>query len=118
MCETGKRKLGDSQHPPLFSQALKRWQGSEHHLVAWFEGWSHWVGTQWVLLECSGCGVGQSSGRLLSALLCHAEFSRRWCTLQDGVLSYYENDRNTVPNGEIRVEEIVCLVNNPLHAHG
>ncbi|XP_050826627.1 arf-GAP with Rho-GAP domain, ANK repeat and PH domain-containing protein 1 isoform X6 [Serinus canaria] len=46
------------------------------------------------------------------------EFSRRWCMLQDGVLSYYENDRNTVPNGEIRVEEIVCLVNNPLHAHG
>ncbi|XP_053791155.1 arf-GAP with Rho-GAP domain, ANK repeat and PH domain-containing protein 1 isoform X3 [Vidua chalybeata] len=46
------------------------------------------------------------------------DFSRRWCTLQDGVLSYYENDRNTVPNGEIRVEEIVCLVNNPLHAHG
>ncbi|NXQ50030.1 ARAP1 protein, partial [Catharus fuscescens] len=68
--------------------------------------------------KTSGCGVGQSSGRLLSALLCHAEFSRRWCTLQDGVLSYYENDRNTVPNGEIRVEEIVCLVNNPLHAHG
>ncbi|NWZ15689.1 ARAP1 protein, partial [Agelaius phoeniceus] len=57
-----------------------------------------------------GChGVGQSSGRLLRALLCCAEFSRRWCTLQDGVLSYYENDRNTVPNGEIRVEEIVCL---------
>ncbi|NWY36283.1 ARAP1 protein, partial [Sylvia atricapilla] len=53
-----------------------------------------------------------------AALLCCAEFSRRWCTLQDGVLSYYENDRNTVPNGEIRVEEIVCLVNNPLHAHG
>ncbi|NXY64115.1 ARAP1 protein, partial [Callaeas wilsoni] len=55
------------------------------------------------------CGAGWSSGRLLSALLCCAEFSRRWCTLQDGVLSYYENDRNTVPNGEIRVEEIVCL---------
>ncbi|KAM6286483.1 arf-GAP with Rho-GAP domain, ANK repeat and PH domain-containing protein 1 isoform 1-T1 [Spheniscus humboldti] len=46
------------------------------------------------------------------------EFSRRWCTLQDGVLSYYENDRNAVPNGEIKVEEIVCLVNNPPHAHG
>ncbi|NXP39115.1 ARAP1 protein, partial [Leiothrix lutea] len=66
-----------------------------------------------------GCrGAGQRSGKLLSAVLCCAEFSRRWCTLQDGVLSYYENDRNTVPNGEIRVEEIVCLVNNPLHAHG
>ncbi|NWI64544.1 ARAP1 protein, partial [Todus mexicanus] len=55
---------------------------------------------------------------LPSTILCHAEFSRRWCTLQDGVLSYYENDRNAVPNGEIRVEEIVCLVNNPPHAHG
>ncbi|NXY07501.1 ARAP1 protein, partial [Pteruthius melanotis] len=59
------------------------------------------------------CGVGQSSGGLLSSLLCRAEFSRRWCTLQDGVLSYYESDRNAVPNGEIRVEEIVCL---PLHS--
>ncbi|KAM9263260.1 LOW QUALITY PROTEIN: arf-GAP with Rho-GAP domain, ANK repeat and PH domain-containing protein 1 [Cariama cristata] len=46
------------------------------------------------------------------------EFSRRWCTLQDGVLSYYENDRNAVPNGEIKVEEIVCLVNDPPHSHG
>ncbi|NXG14746.1 ARAP1 protein, partial [Grallaria varia] len=55
---------------------------------------------------------------LSSILLCRAEFSRRWCTLQDGVLSYYENDRNAVPNGEIRVEEIVCLVNNPPHTHG
>lgn len=55
---------------------------------------------------------------LPSTFLCRAEFSRRWCTLQDGVLSYYENDRNTVPNGEIKVEEIVCLVNNPPHAHG
>ncbi|NWS63560.1 ARAP1 protein, partial [Chunga burmeisteri] len=46
---------------------------------------------------------------LPSTILCRAEFSRRWCTLQDGVLSYYENDRNAVPNGEIKVEEIVCL---------
>ncbi|NWZ30793.1 ARAP1 protein, partial [Asarcornis scutulata] len=49
---------------------------------------------------------------------CHAEFSRRWCTLQDGVLSYYENDRNAVPNGEIKAGDIVCLVNNPPHTHG
>ncbi|NXS67882.1 ARAP1 protein, partial [Pandion haliaetus] len=46
---------------------------------------------------------------LPSTILCRAEFSRRWCTLQDGVLSYYENDRNAVPNGEIKMEEIVCL---------
>ncbi|NXN68523.1 ARAP1 protein, partial [Himantopus himantopus] len=62
----------------------------------------------------------RTSGRagLASTVLCRAEFSRRWCTLQDGVLSYYENDRNAVPNGEIKVEEMVCLVNNPPHAHG
>ncbi|NXD85338.1 ARAP1 protein, partial [Halcyon senegalensis] len=54
---------------------------------------------------------------LPSAILCHAEFSRRWCTLQDGVLSYYENDRNAVPNGEIRVEEIVCLLHPTTHGH-
>uniref|UniRef100_A0A8C8AR51 ArfGAP with RhoGAP domain, ankyrin repeat and PH domain 1 n=1 Tax=Otus sunia TaxID=257818 RepID=A0A8C8AR51_9STRI len=46
------------------------------------------------------------------------EFSRRWCTLQDGVLSYYENDRNAVPNGEVKAEEIVCLASNPPHTHG
>uniref|UniRef100_A0A8B9UZS8 ArfGAP with RhoGAP domain, ankyrin repeat and PH domain 1 n=1 Tax=Anas zonorhyncha TaxID=75864 RepID=A0A8B9UZS8_9AVES len=46
------------------------------------------------------------------------EFSRRWCTLHDGVLSYYENDRNAVPNGEIKAGDIVCLVNNPPHTHG
>ncbi|XP_068786953.1 arf-GAP with Rho-GAP domain, ANK repeat and PH domain-containing protein 1 isoform X3 [Struthio camelus] len=46
------------------------------------------------------------------------EFSRRWCTLHDGVFSYYESDRNAVPNGEIKAEEIVCLVHNPPRAHG
>ncbi|XP_068275049.1 arf-GAP with Rho-GAP domain, ANK repeat and PH domain-containing protein 1 [Nyctibius grandis] len=46
------------------------------------------------------------------------EFSRRWCTLQDGVLSYYESDRAAAPNGEIRAEEMVCLVTHPPHAHG
>lgn len=66
----------------------------------------------WVIL-----GWPERAG-LASTILCRAEFSRRWCTLQDGVLSYYENDRNAVPNGEIKVEEIVCLVNNPPHAHG
>ncbi|NXH69354.1 ARAP1 protein, partial [Hydrobates tethys] len=71
--------------------------------------------------KTSGCSVWDAFGLLLlvlSTILCRAEFSRRWCTLQDGVLSYYENDRNAVPNGEIKVEEIVCLVHNPPHAHG
>ena len=47
-----------------------------------------------------------------------AEFSRRWCALQDGVLSYYESERNAAPNGEIKAAEMVCLVSNPPHCHG
>ncbi|XP_061846141.1 arf-GAP with Rho-GAP domain, ANK repeat and PH domain-containing protein 1 isoform X2 [Colius striatus] len=46
------------------------------------------------------------------------EFSRRWCSLHDGLLSYYDSDRNSVPNGEIRVQDMVCLVSHPPHAHG
>ncbi|XP_062442692.1 arf-GAP with Rho-GAP domain, ANK repeat and PH domain-containing protein 1 [Rhea pennata] len=46
------------------------------------------------------------------------EFSRRWCTLQDGVFSYYESERAAAPNGEIRAEEMVCLASNPPRAHG
>lgn len=46
------------------------------------------------------------------------EFSRRWCVLSDGVLSYYENERAVTPNGEIRAGEIVCLAVSPLDTHG
>ncbi|XP_030055844.1 arf-GAP with Rho-GAP domain, ANK repeat and PH domain-containing protein 1 isoform X2 [Microcaecilia unicolor] len=46
------------------------------------------------------------------------EFSRRWCVLNDGVLSYYDSDRNSAPNGEIAMMEIVCLVVNPPDTHG
>ncbi|XP_042300364.1 arf-GAP with Rho-GAP domain, ANK repeat and PH domain-containing protein 1-like [Sceloporus undulatus] len=46
------------------------------------------------------------------------EFSRRWCRLHDGVLSYYESNTSTVPNGEIRMQEIVSVVNNPPETHG
>ncbi|XP_068926900.1 arf-GAP with Rho-GAP domain, ANK repeat and PH domain-containing protein 1 isoform X2 [Petaurus breviceps papuanus] len=46
------------------------------------------------------------------------EFSRRWCVLGDGVLSYYENERAVVPNGEIRASEIVCLAIPPSDTHG
>ncbi|KAM6288946.1 arf-GAP with Rho-GAP domain, ANK repeat and PH domain-containing protein 1, partial [Aegotheles albertisi] len=59
-----------------------------------------------------------SMGKPLGERRGHEEFSRRWCSLQDGVLSYYESDRSAVPNGEIRAGDIVCLVNNPPHTHG
>lgn len=47
-----------------------------------------------------------------------SEFSRRWCVLSDGVLSYYENERTVTPNGEIRASEIVCLAVPPPDTHG
>uniref|UniRef100_A0A672H9E7 ArfGAP with RhoGAP domain, ankyrin repeat and PH domain 1 n=1 Tax=Salarias fasciatus TaxID=181472 RepID=A0A672H9E7_SALFA len=37
------------------------------------------------------------------------EFSRRWCTLNDGTFSYYESDKNSNPNGVLKATEIVCL---------
>ncbi|EPY83485.1 arf-GAP with Rho-GAP domain, ANK repeat and PH domain-containing protein 1 isoform 1 [Camelus ferus] len=46
------------------------------------------------------------------------EFSRRWCVLSDGVLSYYENERAVTPNGEIRASEIVCLAVPAPDTHG
>ncbi|XP_011375706.1 arf-GAP with Rho-GAP domain, ANK repeat and PH domain-containing protein 1 isoform X2 [Pteropus vampyrus] len=46
------------------------------------------------------------------------EFSRRWCVLSDGVLSYYENERAVTPNGEIRASEIVCLAVPLPDTHG
>ena len=46
------------------------------------------------------------------------EFSRRWCVLSDGVLSYYENERAVTPNGEIRASEIVCLAVPTPDTHG
>ncbi|KAM8976315.1 arf-GAP with Rho-GAP domain, ANK repeat and PH domain-containing protein 1 [Pelodytes ibericus] len=46
------------------------------------------------------------------------EFSRRWCVLNDNILSYYENNHSSTPNGEIKMEEIVCVAVIPPDTHG
>uniref|UniRef100_A0A3P8Y0M7 ArfGAP with RhoGAP domain, ankyrin repeat and PH domain 1 n=1 Tax=Esox lucius TaxID=8010 RepID=A0A3P8Y0M7_ESOLU len=46
------------------------------------------------------------------------EFSRRWCTLNDGNFSYYESDKNSTPNGILKSTEIVCLAVNKPETHG
>uniref|UniRef100_H3CGP4 ArfGAP with RhoGAP domain, ankyrin repeat and PH domain 1 n=2 Tax=Tetraodon nigroviridis TaxID=99883 RepID=H3CGP4_TETNG len=46
------------------------------------------------------------------------EFSRRWCTLNDGVFSYYESDRNSTPNGALKASEIICLAVDAPKKHG
>ncbi|XP_033869324.3 arf-GAP with Rho-GAP domain, ANK repeat and PH domain-containing protein 2 [Acipenser ruthenus] len=37
------------------------------------------------------------------------DMSKRWCTLEGGFLSYYENDKTATPNGRIDISEVVCL---------
>ncbi|KAF1612432.1 UNVERIFIED_CONTAM: Arf-GAP with Rho-GAP domain, ANK repeat and PH domain-containing protein 1, partial [Eudyptes robustus] len=95
---------GDPQCPTPLALAEKSGQRLQMefllHNRTSGKGWLGWWATS---------GWPEPAG-LPSTILCRAEFSRRWCTLQDGVLSYYENDRNAVPNGEIKVEEIVCLL--------
>ncbi|KAL0629582.1 Arf-GAP with Rho-GAP domain, ANK repeat and PH domain-containing protein 1 [Plecturocebus cupreus] len=59
-----------------------------------------------------------SASKLLQDRRAREEFSRRWCVLGDGVLSYYENERAVTPNGEIRASEIVCLAVPPPDTHG
>ncbi|KAM8815774.1 arf-GAP with Rho-GAP domain, ANK repeat and PH domain-containing protein 1 isoform 2-T4 [Rhynchonycteris naso] len=59
-----------------------------------------------------------SAGKPLQDRRAREEFSRRWCVLSDGVLSYYENERAVTPNGEIRASEIVCLAVLPPDTHG
>ncbi|XP_045929275.1 arf-GAP with Rho-GAP domain, ANK repeat and PH domain-containing protein 1-like isoform X1 [Micropterus dolomieu] len=46
------------------------------------------------------------------------EFSRRWCTLNDGTFSYYESDKNSNPNGSLKASEIACLAVDPTEKHG
>ncbi|XP_066555326.1 arfGAP with RhoGAP domain, ankyrin repeat and PH domain 1 isoform X3 [Amia ocellicauda] len=59
-----------------------------------------------------------SMGKPITERRAKEEFSRRWCTLNDGNFNYYESDRNSTPNGGLKMKEIVCLVVNPLETHG
>ncbi|XP_076002234.1 arf-GAP with Rho-GAP domain, ANK repeat and PH domain-containing protein 1 isoform X2 [Genypterus blacodes] len=46
------------------------------------------------------------------------EFSRRWCTLNDGCFSYFESDKNSNPNGTLKASEIVSMVVDSSAKHG
>lgn len=51
-------------------------------------------------------------------LFFHAEFSRRWCTLNDGTFSYFESDKNSNPNGALKASELVCMTVDTPGKHG
>uniref|UniRef100_A0A8C9WJJ9 ArfGAP with RhoGAP domain, ankyrin repeat and PH domain 1 n=1 Tax=Scleropages formosus TaxID=113540 RepID=A0A8C9WJJ9_SCLFO len=59
-----------------------------------------------------------SVGRPITERKAKEEFSRRWCTLNDGHFNYYESDKNSTPNGVLKMKEIVCLAVNPPEKHG
>ncbi|XP_066476307.1 arf-GAP with Rho-GAP domain, ANK repeat and PH domain-containing protein 1 [Tiliqua scincoides] len=59
-----------------------------------------------------------SMAKLVNERKSREEFSRRWCRLHDGVFSYYETNTSTMPNGEIKMHEVACVVHNPPDAHG
>ncbi|XP_024132463.1 arf-GAP with Rho-GAP domain, ANK repeat and PH domain-containing protein 1 isoform X3 [Oryzias melastigma] len=46
------------------------------------------------------------------------EFCRRWCTLNDGLFSYYDSDKNANPNRSLKISEIVCLAVDLPEKHG
>uniref|UniRef100_A0AAY4ES14 ArfGAP with RhoGAP domain, ankyrin repeat and PH domain 1 n=1 Tax=Denticeps clupeoides TaxID=299321 RepID=A0AAY4ES14_9TELE len=56
--------------------------------------------------------------RLITERKAKEEFSRRWCTLNDGIFNYYESDKSSTPNGALKMKEIVCLAVDPPLKHG
>ncbi|KAH0616261.1 hypothetical protein JD844_027239 [Phrynosoma platyrhinos] len=38
------------------------------------------------------------------------ECNKKWCTLESGFLSYYENEKTASPNGMLDISEVICLV--------
>uniref|UniRef100_UPI0037E87F7A arf-GAP with Rho-GAP domain, ANK repeat and PH domain-containing protein 1 isoform X2 n=1 Tax=Semicossyphus pulcher TaxID=241346 RepID=UPI0037E87F7A len=59
-----------------------------------------------------------SMARAITERKSREEFSRRWCTLNDGTFSYYESDKNSNPNGALKASEIVCLAVDAPEKHG
>ncbi|XP_058887003.1 arf-GAP with Rho-GAP domain, ANK repeat and PH domain-containing protein 1-like isoform X1 [Acipenser ruthenus] len=59
-----------------------------------------------------------SMGKPVTERKAKEEFSQRWCTLNDGVFSYFESPRNSTPNGDLRMKEIACLAVGVPETHG
>ncbi|XP_065555402.1 arf-GAP with Rho-GAP domain, ANK repeat and PH domain-containing protein 2 isoform X2 [Lathamus discolor] len=54
--------------------------------------------------------VSSNTAKLLTEKKLKEDCNKRWCTLESGFLSYYENDKATTPNGMIDISEVICLV--------
>uniref|UniRef100_A0A8C0BBI8 ArfGAP with RhoGAP domain, ankyrin repeat and PH domain 2 n=1 Tax=Buteo japonicus TaxID=224669 RepID=A0A8C0BBI8_9AVES len=54
--------------------------------------------------------VSSNTAKVLTEKKLKEDCNKRWCTLESGFLSYYENDKTTTPNGMIDINEVICLV--------
>ncbi|NXY40826.1 ARAP2 protein, partial [Ceuthmochares aereus] len=53
--------------------------------------------------------VSSNTAKLLTEKKLKEECNKRWCALESGFLSYYENDKTTAPHGMIDISEVICL---------
>ncbi|NXC51038.1 ARAP2 protein, partial [Penelope pileata] len=56
--------------------------------------------------------ISSNTTKLLTEKKLKEDCNKRWCTLESGFLSYYENDKTTTPNGMLDISEVICLVVN------
>ncbi|NWW72698.1 ARAP2 protein, partial [Climacteris rufus] len=54
--------------------------------------------------------VSSNTAKLLTEKKLKEDCNKKWCTLESGFLSYYENDKTTTPNGMIDISEVISLV--------
>ncbi|NWU00900.1 ARAP2 protein, partial [Urocynchramus pylzowi] len=59
--------------------------------------------------------VSSNAAKLPTEKKLKEDCNKRWCTLESGFLSYYENDKTTTPNGMIDISEVICLVVHKSH---
>ncbi|XP_013919673.1 PREDICTED: arf-GAP with Rho-GAP domain, ANK repeat and PH domain-containing protein 2-like [Thamnophis sirtalis] len=54
--------------------------------------------------------VSFNPSKLFSDRKIKEECSKRWCVLESGFLSYYENEKMATPSGTLDIGEVICLV--------
>ncbi|XP_018416762.1 PREDICTED: arf-GAP with Rho-GAP domain, ANK repeat and PH domain-containing protein 2 [Nanorana parkeri] len=57
--------------------------------------------------------TSSSSSKLSASRKIQEDMTKWWCTIENSLLNYYEDENNTVPEGSIDLSEVVCLVVHP-----
>ncbi|XP_071188805.1 arf-GAP with Rho-GAP domain, ANK repeat and PH domain-containing protein 1-like isoform X1 [Salvelinus alpinus] len=59
-----------------------------------------------------------SSIRPVTECKAKGDFSRRWCSLNQGNFSYYESEKSSSQSGGLKMSDVLCLLVNPPGKHG